>query len=157
MGEVQRKPVTSTTSMEVKHGSQGKISNIICCSSTILLQWQHNLETGWCTIFGLAFNRLPYLGSLKNKRQWNYCQRVSFTASIKHILPCPHLILLEANFLKLWCKKCLILAFCQYDKQCPHSPTNSNVINMSLYTGYTWLYEIISILFVLYLPKCNTN
>lgn len=28
MGEVQRKPVTSTTFMEVKHGSQGKISNI---------------------------------------------------------------------------------------------------------------------------------
>lgn len=28
MGEVQRKPVTSTASMEVKHGSQGKISNI---------------------------------------------------------------------------------------------------------------------------------
>lgn len=28
MGEVQRKPVTSTTFMEVKHGSQGTLSNI---------------------------------------------------------------------------------------------------------------------------------
>ena len=39
----------------------------------------------------------------------------------------------------------------------PLPAPHSNVLTLSTYTGYTWLYEVISLFLVLYLPKLNTN